>query len=1574
MALRLARTIFVVVVLLLVGSCGSGKPLAPQSQTFGEIRAIRGSVTVAPPGASARPLQPRERLTDGSVIEIAPGALAWLRRDGGSTLLLRGPATVVFGADDVEVKKGQVFVDSPGDEVTTVTSPSGPLHLVRVRASIEVGETTEAYVLSGEVRTPDGTRAGPGERMALPAGDGKPSVQPAVAWVDWTGGLATTDRGAEPAPFGVGTVGARAPGDQGEPRAPLAIRRMEVRVAIEGDLAITEVDQMFFNGASKTVEGIYSFRTPVGASLTRFGVDRGGVIVWGRVKEKKAAAAQYASHVYEGSTEDPALLEWDAPGVYRARLYPIPAGATRRVVVRYTEWLGRTGSRGERRLYTFPMAAEGAEESLPHIEFFGATFDLSHAGAKEVRTGMRGTIDKDKVVIRAHDLVPRADLAVELFDEGSVASRAFLASHAVDDEVVAPDDRAEARKRAAGEPSYLALPIRASDVPRPEGGLDLVLVVDTSAGMDSASMAVTRAAVRALLSHLGEGDRALLLAGDATLRPVVRGWKELRPVTEEVRKDASIGLATLERGGATDLGAMISQAAATLDPARRGALVYIGDGKPTVGELALVDLQERLAKLPRPVRTFGLGVGQDADMSIIEGMAEAGFAERLDDAADAARTALRLLEMAERPAWLGVHVDLGPSVERLVPRELKTLIADESVIVVGRLTGETPKTFRITTPAGEKTVPIAPQRLADHGDLQARWSTGRLRQLLADGTGRAALVDLGVRSGIITPYTSLYVPTKNEMTPEELDELRRKQRTVDPKKRGAMRQEAQESRHAWLGPMLFAGCSKMEDMARSSAPKEEEPADLPAAPPPAMPVAVATATTTPVEPARAEKPSAQSGTLDMEAKAKSAEVDKMDMAKAEPESAARAAPAAAPDPAPAAPWGRDDSLGNDPVSARGNMWGDEIGDSYGAGGLGLSGIGEGGAGKGEGVGLGNIGTIGHGAGTGTGQGFGSGHGRLGGSHRSRPPQVRMGATTVTGSLPPEVVQRIVRQNYGRFRLCYENGLRNNPNLQGRVSVRFVIGRDGSVSNVGNAGSDLPDASVVACVVRSYQGLTFPEPEAGIVTVVYPIMFSPGDGGDRPMMPAPEERQPINLVIQIGQLPHHLLPCAAGAKLPLADRVALWRERLGKAGGDPNAVAAIYHAAINACEAPTWPERARLQSMMLDALPTVTKRVELWRIMQGQRSVADALYRGILTRVRKADEMRELHQALGLKSVDRALLEELLDKNKNPADRVAKLRELRIQWPDDYTLALALLHALEDANDDGAARTLGRQLRSRPDADAHVLTEVGELYLRLAKRTESKELAADDEAEARRAFGEIVEFAPDEPVARRRLGDLLRAHGWFAEAARQYETLARLAPDDTGLYLLHAASAQGLGKLDEAVRWAEKVSNDGAPDGDAQGLARTARSLAAVYLAWGRLQAADEQRKDEVELLRNRTERLLAQDDRSEHSVRAVLLWSHPELHPTLWSNALGSMMPAPEGDVTLGVSQVILPRRDGAALEVRLEKRDAEQAARLGAQAVLTVIFDEGKPSEKVVKLPIVFERGGPPTLRFRLEGTEVKR
>jgi hypothetical protein len=91
-----------------------------------------------------------------------------------------------------------------------------------------------------------------------------------------------------------------------------------------------------------------------------------------------------------------------------------------------------------------------------------------------------------------------------------------------------------------------------------------------------------------------------------------------------------------------------------------------------------------------------------------------------------------------------------------------------------------------------------------------------------------------------------------------------------------------------------------------------------------------------------------------------------------------------------------------------------------------------------------------------------------------------------------VIQRIVRQNFGRFRLCYENGRRTNPNLQGRVAVKFIIDEKGSVKTAQDSGSDLPDSGTVSCVVRSFGNLSFPQPEGGIVTVVYPIIFAPPD--------------------------------------------------------------------------------------------------------------------------------------------------------------------------------------------------------------------------------------------------------------------------------------------------------------------------------------------------------------------------------------------------------------------------------------------------------------------------------------------------
>jgi hypothetical protein len=193
--------------------------------------------------------------------------------------------------------------------------------------------------------------------------------------------------------------------------------------------------------------------------------------------------------------------------------------------------------------------------------------------------------------------------------------------------------------------------------------------------------------------------------------------------------------------------------------------------------------------------------------------------------------------------------------------------------------------------------------------------------------------------------------------------------------------------------------------------------------------------------------------------------------------------------APSSPWGADLATGPDASNAWGDMYSANIGEGIGAGGLGLSGLEQGGGGKGVGVGLGRIGTC---MGTNClGDGTGRSMGRLSGTYKPHGVSVRPdGVSTVSGRLPPDVIQRIVRQNFGRFRNCYEGGLRSNPNLEGRVVARFVIGSDGAVSNV-SAGGDLPDATVKSCVAGAFYGLSFPTPEGGIVTVSYPIMLTPG---------------------------------------------------------------------------------------------------------------------------------------------------------------------------------------------------------------------------------------------------------------------------------------------------------------------------------------------------------------------------------------------------------------------------------------------------------------------------------------------------
>jgi len=189
-------------------------------------------------------------------------------------------------------------------------------------------------------------------------------------------------------------------------------------------------------------------------------------------------------------------------------------------------------------------------------------------------------------------------------------------------------------------------------------------------------------------------------------------------------------------------------------------------------------------------------------------------------------------------------------------------------------------------------------------------------------------------------------------------------------------------------------------------------------------------------------------------------------------------------------------------------------------------------------------------------------------HVTKAPAMRQATTTVSGRVPPEVIQRIVRQRWGALRACYEDGLRRRGDeLSGRVSVKFVITRDGSVGTAMDAGSEISDKKTIDCVVDVFRHLVFPAPEGANITVVYPLMLAPITAEDEAS--PPPTRLPVSASTIWSPSPFRL---SAGAAPPSpAEKLFPWSMNYRRVmafvpaslGGDaspsatePNAKAAI----------------------------------------------------------------------------------------------------------------------------------------------------------------------------------------------------------------------------------------------------------------------------------------------------------------------------------------------------------------------------------------------------------------------------------
>jgi hypothetical protein len=93
-----------------------------------------------------------------------------------------------------------------------------------------------------------------------------------------------------------------------------------------------------------------------------------------------------------------------------------------------------------------------------------------------------------------------------------------------------------------------------------------------------------------------------------------------------------------------------------------------------------------------------------------------------------------------------------------------------------------------------------------------------------------------------------------------------------------------------------------------------------------------------------------------------------------------------------------------------------------------------------------------------------------------------------GFLEPSAIENVVQSGFRLYAHCYRDGLARHPRMDGAVRLKFVIAPEGSVEQVVDLGSDLPDQRVINCVAEGFFALQFPKPERGRVHVLYRMLF------------------------------------------------------------------------------------------------------------------------------------------------------------------------------------------------------------------------------------------------------------------------------------------------------------------------------------------------------------------------------------------------------------------------------------------------------------------------------------------------------
>jgi Ca-activated chloride channel family protein len=541
--------------------------------------------------------------------------------------------------------------------------------------------------------------------------------------------------------------------------------RTSVSVRLVDRIAHVEVEEWFRNdGRAPMGEGDYLYPLPGEAVFSEFSLYQGDQELKGETMDAATARGIYEEIVRR--KKDPALIELVGHGLMRARVFPIQAGETRRITLRYTQVVPRAGdalhyryAAGGRNPQVLAWTA-GEAHGTPRPERADApiTFRLVADDGARFRDAFSPTH-----TLRSRRVDGRLEVTPEASLTGDLAVFLPLAG--------APVGLTVATHRPSSEPGYFMLTLSPEQVEAARVPRDVTVVVDVSGSMSGEKLEQTRGALRQLLGTLDGADRLRLIAFGSGVSVWRSAWT---PATREHLAEAGRWVEGLAANGGTNIAGALDEAFQATSPADRlPMVVFMTDGLPSVGE----QNPERIAAAAEAARgrarVFAFGVGYDVNTLLLDGLGAAGrgSTQYVQPGQDVEQAIGLLATRIQLPVLTDLALaDLPVQISEVYPTRLPDLFADEELVIFGRYEGSTTDgRISVTGRRSGRTERYATaaefaEHSAEDDFIPRLWAARKLGELTRTIRLEGATPELieevrstALRYGLLSEYTSYLV-------------------------------------------------------------------------------------------------------------------------------------------------------------------------------------------------------------------------------------------------------------------------------------------------------------------------------------------------------------------------------------------------------------------------------------------------------------------------------------------------------------------------------------------------------------------------------------------------------------------------------------------------------------------------------------------------------------------------------------------------------------------------------------------------------------------------------------------------